>query len=350
MPQLARRKEMIRMGLIGAGTMGDLYAKAFSQYRDSQMVAVCDLNQELAGSLAKKYGIEKVYSSYDKMLADCPMEAVTVSTPDFVHRAPAVACLEAGKHVLCEKPMATTVEDCLAMVKAVDRSGKKLMINFGNRHRPVSFKVREQLASGQLGPIEHVYMRLNEKRTKTDTLAWADRTSPLWFLLSHVTDYLRWMVGAEIVEVYGVGYTGYLKKEKGLDTPDTMVFLVKFENGASATLEGSWVLPTSYPRVVDCRFDIIGEQGMVQIDLYEQGCHTFFETAADHPWDWGVPDFTGNVTGWWYNSCYYFVDCLEKGRRPKPDERDGLAVVEALVAMEQSYRQGTNVRVVHHKI
>jgi predicted dehydrogenase len=193
-------------------------------------------------------------------------------------------------------------------------------------------------------------MRLNEKRTKTDTLSWAYRTNPIWFLLSHVTDYVRWIVGSEITEVYGMGYKGYLKREKGLDTPDTMVFLAKFQNGACATLESSWVLPESYPRVVDIRFEIIGEQGMAQIDMYEQGCHTFFDAATDHVWDWGVPDFTGNTTGWWYNSCYYFVNCLERGEHPLPDERDGLAIVETLAAMEQSYKQGVNVKVEHQNL
>ena len=339
---------MIKMGLIGAGTMGALYAQAFTQYPDSQLVAICDLNEQAARQLAQRYSIPQVHTSYEKMLASCPMDAVTVATPDFVHRAPVIACLEAGKHVLCEKPMATTVEDCLAMVQAVRKSGKKFMVNFGNHHRPLTFKLREQLEAKKLGPIEYVYMRLNEKRTKTDTLAWADKTSPLWFLISHVTDYVRWVVGAEIVEVYGVSYTGYLKKAKGLNTPDTTVFLVKFANGACGTLESNWVLPESYPRVVDVKLDIIGEQGVIQLDFYEQGFHTFFESSTDHAWDWGVPDFTGKVTGWWYNSCYYFVNCLEKGLHPKPDEQDGLAVVETLVAMEQSLQQRRNVKVEHH--
>ncbi len=342
---------MIKLGLIGAGTMGNMYAHVYTQHRDSQLVAICDLKEDLARGLARGYGISKVYTSYEHMLADCPMDAVIVATPDFAHRAPAVACLEAGKHVLCEKPMALTVEDCLAMVKAVDKSGKKFMINFGNRHRPASYKLRELLASGKLGPIEYVYMRLNEKRNKTDTLAWADQSSPLWFLISHITDYVRWVVGAEVVEVYGTGYTGFLKREKKLDTPDTMVFLVKFENGACATFESSWVLPDAYPRVVDVRFDIIGEHGMMQVDLLEQGFHTYFEAALDHTWDWGVPDFTGNTAiGWWASSCYYFVHCVEKGEHPVPDERDGLRVVETLAAMQESFDKGVAVKVKRHQV
>lgn len=341
---------MIKIGLIGAGTMGALYAQAFTQYQDSELVAICDLKEDLARKLAQKYGVKNVYTSYDEMLASCEMDAVTVAVPDFVHRAPVVACLEAGKHILCEKPMATTVEDCLAMVEAVDKSGKKLMVNFGNRHRPLSFQVKDTLASGQLGPLEYIYMRLNEKRTKTDTLAWADRTNPTWFLLSHVMDYIRWLVGAEIEEVYGLQYTGYLKREKGLDTPDTMVFLARFENGTCATLESTWVLPTSYPRVVDCRFDIIGEQGTLQADFYEQGLHSFLDVTTDLVWDWGVKDFSDKVTGWWYNSCYYFINCLEKGEHPQPDERDGLAITETLVAMMEAIEKGTNVKVKHHKV
>jgi predicted dehydrogenase len=190
-------------------------------------------------------------------------------------------------------------------------------------------------------------MRLNEKRSKTDTLAWAEKTSPLWFLLSHVTDYVRWIVGAEIVEVYGLGYSGFLKREKGLDTPDTMVFLAKFDNGTCATLESSWILPESYPRMVDLRIDVIGELGMVQLDFCEQGLRTFTGAATDVPWDWGVPGPTGLETGWWLDSCYYFIHCITSGQHAKPDGRDGLAVVAALVAMQEAYERGTVVKVAY---
>lgn len=336
---------MIRLGLIGAGTMGKLYAKAFTQHPGTKIEAICDLNEAAARGLASQFDVANVYTSHARMLADAPLDAVIVATPDFAHRAPVIDALDAGKHVLCEKPMATTVEDCRLMVEAADRGGKQVMINFGNRHRPASHVLKTKVASGELGPIEYVYMRLNEKRDKTDTLAWAEQTSPLWFLLSHVTDYVRWLVGAEIVEVYGLGYTGYLKREKGLDTPDTMAFLVKFDNGARANLESSWILPESYPRGVDLRIEVIGEQGMLQHDFTGQGLQTFDQRAADISWDWGAPGPDGRETGWWIDSCAYFIHCLETRQRARPDARDGLAVVAALVAMQRSYEQGTVVKV-----
>ncbi len=338
---------MIRLGLIGAGTMGRLYAKAFAQHPGTTVNAICDLDESAARNLGGQFDVANVFTSYERMLAETPLDAVIVATPDFAHRDPVIAALDAGKHVLCEKPMATTVEDCRLMVDAADRSGKQLMINFGNRHRPASHFLKERVASGELGPIEYVYMRLNEKRGKTGTLAWAEKTSPLWFLLSHVTDYVRWLIDAEIVEVYGLGYTGFLKREQGLDTPDTMVFLVKFDNGASATLESSWILPESYPRVVDLQIEVIGERGMVQHDFIEQGLRSFTQAAVDIPWDWGAPGPDGRETGWWIDSCHYFIHCLATGQRAKPDGRDGLAVVAALVAMQQSYERGTVVKVAY---
>lgn len=341
---------MIKMGLIGAGTMGDLYARAFTQCPDASVAGVFSRTEDRASTVARRYGIDRVYTSYAQMLAECPMDAVAISTPDYAHREPVIASLEAGKHVLCEKPMARTAQDCLAMISAVDGSGKKLMINCGNRHRPSSFKLREQVESGQLGPVEYVYMRLNEKRTKTMELAWAGRTNPIWNLLSHVVDYVAWIVGQGIVEVYGLAHEGYLKRAKGLDVPDMTVFLVRLESGAFATLESSWVLPDAYPRVVDIRLDVIGECGMIQMDFYEQGFRTYFDKAEEHALDFPVPDFTTQLTGWWFDSCYYFVSCLETGQYPVPDGRDGLAVVETLVAMEESVKRGTVVRVRHVEV
>ncbi len=336
---------MIRLGIIGAGTMGRLYAHAYIQHPGTTVSAICDLHEAPARGLADEFGVDAVFTSYQQMLEDTALDAVVVATPDFAHRDPVIACLDAGKHVLCEKPMATTVADCRLMLEAVERSGKQLMVNFGNRHRPASKLLKQRLEAGELGAIEYIYMRLNEKRTKTDTLAWAEQTSPLWFLLSHVTDYVRWLVDAEVRDVYGLGYTGYLKREKGLNTPDTMAFLLKFENGTVASLESSWVLPESFPRNVDLQIEIIGEQGAIHLDFCEGGVHSFTHAATDLSWDWGMPGPTGLETGWWLDSCAYFIHCLETGEHARPDAHDGLAVVAALVAMQESFERGEVVKV-----
>jgi len=151
---------MIRMGLIGAGTMGALYARAFSQSSAAELVAVCDLDPGRAEALGRRHGVERLYADCQEMLRAEELDAVAVATPDFHHREPAVACLRAGVDVLCEKPLATTMADCHAIREAVRETGRRLMVNFGNRHKRQVCKLKEQLDAGALGPVENVFIRL----------------------------------------------------------------------------------------------------------------------------------------------------------------------------------------------
>ena len=219
---------MLRMGLIGAGTMGQWYARTFAEYERSQLVAICDLNDAKAQALAGQWQAA-AYTDYQAMLAREQLDAVAVATPDRFHRAPVVACLEAGKHVLCEKPLATTMEDALAIEAAAARAGREVMVNFGNRRRDRVQAARQAvLEQRQIGEITDAYVELNERIGKTDTLAWAAETSPVWFLLSHCVDTLRYVSGLEITEVKGYE-TRKLLAARGMPTSDTALFLADAE-------------------------------------------------------------------------------------------------------------------------
>jgi predicted dehydrogenase len=327
----------VRIGVIGAGTMGRLYVDAFGQDRLAELVAVCDLDEVRARGLQSDFGVPSVFSSPEAMLDQGDLDAVVVATPDFLHREPVIAALEHGCHVLCEKPLSMDPDDGRAIVDAVEKSGKKLMVNFGNRHRPQIRRVKQLIDRGQLGSVQHVYVRLNEKRTKRAALAWAARSSPLWFLGSHALDVARWLVGSEISDVYARGYF-----EPGLKgaPPETVTSTVTFESGTCCTVEASWNLPPAFPRDVDFEIEVLGSEGAVKVDCSSQGLMTFAERAMDESWDWPYADFRGDETGWWHTSCYYFTDCILSGRSPTPDEKDGLAITEALTAMEVSLMEG----------
>jgi predicted dehydrogenase len=321
--------------------MGRLYVDAFRRDPAAEMVAVCDLDGARAEDLRSLYGLERAHESYEEMLGAGDLDAVVVATPDFAHREPAIASLEAGCHVLCEKPLAMDTDDARAIAGAVSESGKRLMVNFGNRHRPQIRRTKALLDAGRLGDVQYLYVRLNERRTKREGLAWADRSSPLWFLGSHATDIARWLVGSEVSEVYA---RGYFRPGQGASPPETVSSVVTFESGTCCTVESSWNLPLSFPRDVDFRIDVLGEEGAVSLDCGETGLTTYTGTVATEVWDWPFPNFRGDETGWWHTSCYYFTDCLVNGRAPEPDEKDGLAVVEALAAMEESLEEGHSVR------
>jgi len=194
-------KEPLRVGIVGAGVMGSAYAKALGEYERAELAAVCDLDGVRARELAEPCGAGS-FDSVDGMLGGADIEAVVVATPDFAHRDPVVSSLDGGRGVLCEKPLATTEADCGAIAEAVARSGRPFMVNYGNRHRSAAIKMKEALEQGRIGSPEYVYVRLNERLAKTLTIPWLERTSPLWFLMSHCVDLVCWLLDDEFESVF----------------------------------------------------------------------------------------------------------------------------------------------------
>lgn len=334
---------MVRMGLIGAGTMGRMYAHAFTQCRSSELVAVCDIDERKARSLARRHGVRGVYADYDSMLAAEDLDAVTVATPDFYHRGPAIACLRAGKHVLCEKPLATTLRDCGAIRDAVQKYGRKLMVNFGNRHKTKLYTIKERLDAGELGEIVNVFIQLREPLRKTRTLEWVAKTTPTFFLLSHCTDTVMYLIGGRPCEVYAKASYGVLRS-RGIDTSDAVVAMLHFDNGAVVTMDANWIMPEGFTPQIDFTVELIGQKGAVYCKLRSDDLRLYARRAQSLDYSRGSADPLGVVHGWWYNSVYYFVECIERDVEPAPNAEDGLEVTRVLLAIERSARTGKAVK------
>jgi predicted dehydrogenase len=334
---------MIRIALIGAGTMGKWYAKVFKEYDGAELVAICDLDGKRAQAVADESG-GKVYTDYRLMLAKEKLDAVAVATPDRFHRQPVVDCLGAGKHVLCEKPLSTTLEDGLAMKEAVGKSGKQLMINFGNRHRPRGKKLRELLLEKKaVGEIATVYIELNERLSKTSTLAWSAETSPLWFLLSHCVDYVRFTTGLEIVEVFGYE-TRKVLKSQGHETSDTCIFVGKLSNGGHIFLGSSWAYPDDYVFDLDFPMRVIGTRGLIEAQMHARDMMLHSQKPPQVVnYTYNYLDYRGHKEDWWSQSTRSFLHCIKTGERATPDVDDGLACLKVLLAMEESIRTGRPV-------
>ncbi|MGA2976851.1 MAG: Gfo/Idh/MocA family oxidoreductase [Spirochaetia bacterium] len=143
----------INVGLIGAGGIAQSHCRAISEIEGTRIVAVCDLIRERAEKTAAEWKIPHVYENYHEMLKRESIEAVTVATYNQAHRAPTVDSLRAGKHVLCEKPMAATLDDAAAMTRAARETGKLLMIALKTRYSERMMAAKGIVSSGALGDI-----------------------------------------------------------------------------------------------------------------------------------------------------------------------------------------------------
>ncbi|MCL2709152.1 MAG: Gfo/Idh/MocA family oxidoreductase [Defluviitaleaceae bacterium] len=328
---------MIKTAIIGAGLWGNAHAEVYRAHKDAECVAVCDLDGSRAAEFASRHGIDRFFTDYNEMLAESDFEAVSIVTPDHLHAGAAVACANAGKHLLIEKPIATTKEDAKSIVRAVRANKVRATVDLHNRWSPPFYEAKRAARAGELGELQHAYFRLNDvKRVATGMLGWAAESSILWFLGSHSLDTLRWIFGSEVQRVYSVSRSGVLES-LGIGAPDTYLTTLEFECGAAAQMENSWITPNGNPNVNDIKFNLTGSAGMVSIDA---SSHNLIQRFTDNRFD--TPDVLvknsvhGKLTGFAYESIKSFVDCLVSGDEFIVTLEDAASTTLALLAVMES--------------
>ncbi len=322
----------IRVGIIGAGIWGTNHALALTTHPRCTVAVICDRDQDRARRAGERFGCAWT-TSLDEMAAS-DVEAVTIATPDHLHREPVVAMLRAGKHVLVDKPLATTVADGLAMVAAAEQAGRHLMVDFHARWHPLFMGAKGYVDRGELGAPVMAYARLSDTiYVPTEMLTWSGHSGPEWFLFPHTMDVVRWLFGRNPVEVTAKGYRGVLEA-RGIPCWDAIQAMVEFEGGAFCTFESSWIMPDSYSNVVDNRLSLYGERGGLEIRnepslwAFTDRFHTPFSSES-------VTRY-GKVWGYQYEPIRYFADCVADGVTPEVSGADGLIVTAMIEATLKS--------------
>ena len=332
-------------GVIGAGLFGENHALAYSRLPGVDLVAVCDSNEERAIEVADKYGATSYYTNYTELLARPDIAAVSIATPDFAHREIALAAAKAGKHILCEKPLALTIEDSQAIVDAARENGVKLMVDFHNRVNPPFVAVKEGIDAGEIGEPAYAYVRLsNTTFVPMEMLSWAGQSSALWFLASHTVDLMRFLLDDEVRRVYAVKRDGILRA-KGIDTSDFHIAIAEFAKGTVVTFENAWILPRSQPMVFDFKLELLGSEGAMYANPSHHGAlEKHVNSAMTYSDVLGVtPTGDSRVGGFVLESIARFVDAVLEDKPVLATGEDGVAVTRVLLAMEESAKTGQAV-------
>ena len=329
---------MIRVGIVGAGIRGHLFATALAECAD--VVGIADTSARARAS-AQSLGVE-LYENFGALLTDACPEAIIVATPDFAHREVAVAAAERGVHLLIEKPLATSLADAYAIEDAVRKHRVSCAVGFENRWNPHFLAIRHAVEDGSLGQIVHQAAVLsNTYYVPTTMLNWAAKSSPVWFLMPHTLDLSLWLSGSRPVSVFARGTRGLLA-QKGIDTWDVVHASFMLEDGSLVQLTSAWVLPRASSGIVEFRYEAIAEGGAVHANLGEQGL-TVVSDALRSIWPLGAP-VDGHPVGPAVWMAQKFVEDLEGGADPKSGLAAGLIVTEALCAVDESLRSGQVIR------
>jgi len=340
---------IIQIGLIGAGNIAqNAHIPAYLKADGVKLAGVYDINAARCGEVADKYGM-KSHASLESLLADDTIDAVSVCTWNNGHAASAIAACEAGKHVLCEKPMAMTVAEALAMRDAAKANDRVFMMGFVNRFRTQSEIITAMRGDGDFGEI--YYARTTLLRRRGTPLGWFTDAAksgggPVIDLGVHILDITWYLMGrpkpvsvtANTHYVFGDYKTKGVSRWEAFDTDD-LVFNVEdsasgtisFENGKSINFDVSWAIngeadmnvhlygskagPTFEP------FTVYGEHGGYLTDnrpVYEE-----------------VNPFDGEIN--------HFIECVRTGAEPRATADDGVAVQKMLCGVYESSKQEKTV-------
>lgn len=341
----------VRVGVVGCGIWGHMHVRAYLQHASADLVGVCDKDKARAQKTARRFGIPKAFTDLDDLLSE-RLDAISVATPDNAHAEIVIKAAGRGVHVLVEKPLATTVEECRRMIVSAKKRGVYLMVDWHNRWNPPYYEAWKSIHNGELGNISYLYYRLSDTiYVPTKMLPWAGQSSVMLFLGSHALDTTCWLIGSKPVRIWCRRKEGILAS-KGIRTADMYLSVVDFENGATAVVENSWVLPQSSPSLIDHKCEIIGSKGVIYIDpthcapiaKYTAKTPAGFP-HAEYPDMFITPELHGRQMGFSVETIYHFVECVRDGKQPLTSGADGLLNTRLILAGDKSARTGKPVKV-----
>ncbi|MCW2770319.1 MAG: dehydrogenase [Aeromicrobium sp.] len=376
--------------MVGYAFMGAAHSQAwrtapafFDLPLTPRMTAICGRDADAAGDVARRFGWESVETDWRALLARDDIDVIDICTPGNTHAEIAIAALEAGKHVLCEKPLANTVQEAEAMAAAAAAAAERgvwAMCGFTYRRTPAVALARQLVASGRIGTIRHVRGQyLQDWLVDEDApLSWRlDKSlagsGALGDIGAHIIDMAQFVTGSEVVSVSGLmetfvktrpvggehttlGGTSSATAERGpVTVDDAAAFTARFVGGAIGVFEATRF---ATGRKNALRLEVNGTLGSLAFDFEDMNVLELFDatedpatagfrriivTEATHPYiaAWWPP---GHGLGYEHGFTHQVVDFvtdIAKGIEPSPSFPDGLAVQRVLAAVEASAADGT---------
>ncbi len=331
--------DRLRIGVIGLGWFGEIHCETILGVSSLELSALCTRTPDRLAALAAKFGVAKTFTDYSQMLADPEIDAVSICTMWDQHTEPAIAALQAGKHVFLEKPIASTAADARAILAASKSSAGILFIGHIVRFNPRYRMAKAAIDAGRIGRIVALSSRRNIPAAWTPSIL--DKIGPIVGDAIHDTDIMLWFTGDRIVSAYA-----QTVDVRGLRHPDIGQTMYRFAGGATATLETVWCMPDKTPFDIDERMSIIGTEGIIHVQDTFPGLGIVDREKLHSPDTTYWPEFDGVRWGALRDEFAYFASSASAGRTPAiGTPEDATAALEATLAAEQSARSGAVVRV-----
>jgi len=334
---------MIGVAVLGCGFMGKTHLAVWKMMDECRVVGIWSRNRKTLMETAAHYGVEP-FTEFDNILKDDRIDVVDICTPTFTHAEFAVRALEAGKHVLVEKPIALNISDADKMINAANKNSRLLMVAHVLRFFSDYMKMKELVDAGALGEI--VSLR-----------AWRGGPAPDWSpwfmnleesggvavdLAIHDVDYAIWVNESTPIRVYAK--VGNLKHKK-YNIHDFALINLRFPSGSIAVIEANWALPKNYPFTM--RLEIVGTRGVATLDnqssiplkLWTDNNIEIFAPES-LPWRPGVHPFPLDP---FYREIRHFVECIKYDKKPMTNGEEAKKSLAVCLAAIESAQKGLPV-------
>jgi scyllo-inositol 2-dehydrogenase (NAD+) len=329
------------MGIVGVGDMGRRHAENYRRLvPQAHVVAVADADGARAGQVARELEIEHSFSSLDDMLERKDIEAILIASPDKFHAGSIEAAAKAGKHILCEKPLALSVESAQSALDAVAKAGVLLQIGFMRRYDPAYAAARKRIEAGEIGDIVTFKSIGRDKNPP-----------PLGFFQSgvnglllygntiHDFDLCRWLTHDEVAEVHTFGTATPRPEIEPYGYLVATSVNLRYDSGAIGNLESSIQCHYAY----DVRTEITGTKGAIFVGTIEKDPVVLLQPGSA---SFGLEDhYLSRFREAYVTQSLDFVDTVLSGRAPRVTGEDGLRALKIAVAAEQSYRSKSPCKV-----
>lgn len=348
---------MFSVGIIGCGRISYKHIEGLIKNRNKVfLAAVCDIDKAKAIKRAEEYIAQvegltvNVYTDYIEMLNAENIDIVTIATESGYHSEIAIACLEAGCHVICEKPMALSTEEADQMIATADRVGKKLSVCFQNRFNAPVVKLREALTLGRFGSNLHgsIQVRWNRMNDYYQQALWRGTWEldggTLMNQCTHGIDLLQWMMLSNVKRIHGVTR----RFQKPIEAEDFGAAILEFDNNSVGMIEGS---ANVYPKNLDETLSIFGERGSVVIGgLAVNKILTWRFSDAESFGDFEEKVLDPNekdpptVYGFGHSALFAdVIDSIERNREPVVSGREGRKAMDIILGIYKSMKIGQAV-------
>ena len=343
---------MINIGIIGCGKIAQVrHIPEYAENPDVKLAAFFSPNRARAQEQADKYG-GKVYDTAEALLADPEIDAVSICAANYAHAELSIQALNAGKHVLCEKPMATTLADCEAMVECAKKNGKFLMIGHNQRLAKAHAEAKRLIDEGLIGDI--ITFRTSFGHGGPETWSISPGRN-VWFfdkkkaamgvmadLGVHKTDLIQYLTGQRVVRTTARLVTLDKRGEDGelIGVDDNAVCIYELSGGAFGTMTASW----TYYGAEDNSTVLYGSKGIMRI--YDDPAHSIVVKLADGQEQvYDVEQIQTNDNQTKSGVIDLWVDCLKNNRAPEISGESALYAMRAVFASIESSQTGKTVEI-----